>query len=156
MTPSSTPKRNSSYLDSSKSGSGWRFSSLHENPVKGWREGADPRGHCHRLIGRLTTHLLASALGFAHISQPSTMSDCDLSRWQVSWSSHNRPGPKRFDDRDCIREGSSSLSTDARSHFDHSSIASVVCNGAPAGDIARWTPLAAPTCREKASGRHLC
>ena len=87
------------------------FSSLHENPVKGWREGADPRGHRHRPIGCATTCPLANALGSARIGQPSALSDNRWSRWQVSQSSRNRPGPKRFEDRDCVREGRASLST---------------------------------------------
>ena len=41
--------------------------------------------------------------------------------------------------------------TDARSHCDCSTIASVVRNGAPAGDIARWNP----TCRADWRERHL-
>ena len=41
--------------------------------------------------------------------------------------------------------------TDARSHCDRSTIASVVRNGAPAGDIARWNP----TCRADWRERHL-
>ena len=77
-----------------------------ENPVN-----ADPRGHRHRLIGCATTRPLASALGFACIGQPSTLSDNRWSRWQVSQSSRNRPGPKRFEDRDCVREGCAPLST---------------------------------------------
>ena len=114
MTPSSTPKRNSSYLDSSKSGSGWRFSSLHENPVKGWREGADPRGHRHRLIGCATTHPLGNALVGARIAHLHTLSDYSCLRCHVSQPSRNKPGPKRFDDRDCDREGRVALSTRSR------------------------------------------
>ena len=41
--------------------------------------------------------------------------------------------------------------TDARSHCDRSTIASIVRNGAPAGDIARWNP----TCRADWRERHL-
>ena len=41
--------------------------------------------------------------------------------------------------------------TDARSHCDRTTIASVVRNGAPAGDIARWNP----TCRADWRERHL-
>ena len=84
------------------------------------------------------------------------MSDHGLSRWQVRQSCRKKPGPKRFEDRDCIRECKACLSTDTRSHHNRSSIASVVCNGAPAGDIARWTPLAHRRAESKASGRHLC
>ena len=56
------PKSGSAFAQSSL------FSSLHENPVKGWREGADPRGHRHRLIGCATTCPLANALGSAPAS----------------------------------------------------------------------------------------
>ena len=86
------------------------FSSLHENPVKGWREGADPRGHRHRLSCRARTRPLASAIGSARIGQPSTLSDNRGSRWQAGQSSRNRPGPKRFEDRDSVREGCATLS----------------------------------------------
>ena len=98
------PKSGSAFVNS-------RFSSLHENPAKGRREGADPRGHCHRLSGRARTRPLASAIGSARIGQPSTLSDNRWSRCQVSQSSRNRPGSKRFEERDCVREGCAPLST---------------------------------------------
>ena len=59
------------------------FSSLHENPVKGWREGADPRGHRHRLGCRARTRPPAIAIGSARIGQASTLSDHRGSRWQA-------------------------------------------------------------------------
>ena len=88
------------------------LSRLHENPVKGWREGADPRGHRHRLGCRARTRPLTSAIGSARIRQPSTLSDNrGSSALSSSQSSRNRPGPKRFEDRDSVREGCAPLST---------------------------------------------
>ena len=87
------------------------FQACTRTPVKGWREGADPRGHRHRLIGCATTRPLASALGFACIGQPSTLSGNRWSRCQVSQSSRNRPGLKRFEDKCLAREERASLST---------------------------------------------
>ena len=87
---------------------------MHENPVKGWREGADPRGHCHRLIGCATMRPLASALVGARIAHLHTLSGCSFLRHHISQPSRNKPGPRRFDDRDCDREGRATLSTRSR------------------------------------------
>ena len=111
MTPSSTPKRNSSSMDSSKSRSAGVFQACTRTQSKDGGEGADPRGHHQRLGCRARTRPLASAIGSAHIGQPSTLSDNRWSRCQVSQSSRNRPGLKRFEDKCLAREERASLST---------------------------------------------
>ena len=88
-----------------------RCSSFFRGPWKWLLPTADPAIRRHRLVGCLEAHALASALGSARIGQPSTLSDNRWSRWQVSQSSRNSPGSKRFEDRDCVREGCVPLST---------------------------------------------
>ena len=103
-------------LHQPKSGSRQASFEVLANQGKCWRDGADPRGHRHlvahgRVIGCAWTRPLASALGSARIGQPSTLSDNRWSRCQVSQSSRNRPGLKRFEDKCRAREGRASLST---------------------------------------------
>ena len=66
------------------------------------------------VIGCATTHPLGNALVGARIAHLHTLSDYSCLRCHVSQPSRNKPGPRRFDDRDCDREGRVALSTRSR------------------------------------------
>ena len=117
---------------------------------------ADPDGHRHRLVGCQEARALASALGCARIGHSDTLQSLMPSHLSLTLPVRSRSRAAELESKRCCSRVSHDAFDPLSSTSDRSAIASVVCNGAPAGDIARWTPLSHRRVESKASGRHLC